>query len=161
MVRSLARSASPHGVIVQRYKREEVKGQGGYFIRGNAQVHLHLGIGAKSHLKIEGKFYNVNAGTELDVARMKSALENLLAFRESIANDRGRKRKYATAIQDCIEWFRDNGVVPAEPVPTPVASGGGGKEEKKDPDNPGGGYDDFFAPEKMSANRPVGDDDFM
>lgn len=163
MVSSLARHASPGGVVVQRYNRTTKKGQGGYFIMGNEQVHLHLGINRRDHLKIEGEFCNIAVGTTWDPARMRTALDKLLTFRDSIANDTVKARNYAAAIQDCIDWFKDNGVVPPEPVPTPVASGGGGggKEEKKDPDDTGGGYGDFFSAENMSRNQPVDEDDFM
>jgi hypothetical protein len=148
--------------VVQPYtKVKGKKGQGGFFIRGNAEIHLHIDIGIKSHLKIEGKTVNIGKkGAVLDATKIQGALNQLLGFKESIKNDTVRANNYAGPIQDCVDWLVENG---AKLPLVATSSATEVKEEKKEGEKvettpTATGYGDFFS--NMSSS-PISEDSFM
>ncbi len=104
-------AAISKGNVQQFYREEKGKGkQGGTFIRGGKQIHLHIDIGEKSHLKIEGSTIKIaKKGGLLDSSKIQSALESLIFFSESIKNDKPRAAQYAPDIKDCMDWLIENG----------------------------------------------------
>ncbi|HWE50599.1 MAG TPA: hypothetical protein VG273_12450 [Bryobacteraceae bacterium] len=146
------------GVLQPYRKSAGTGGQGGNFIYGNTQVHLHIDIGKKSHLKMErSKSPIATIGGELDPTKIQEALNDLLAFQKRIANDRQRATNYAQPILDCIEWLTENGaklpVVETTPPPTEKK-----KEEEKKSTPVSTGYGDLHS---NIVYTPPSEDDFM
>ncbi len=163
-IEALQRSAGNGAatVTLQRYTREKGRGkQGGFFIRGNAQIHLHIEIGKEEHLKIEGKRFNLQGTSGRDVARTQDALDQLLAFRLSIARDKPRASKYAQPIQDCIDWLVENGArMPAET--TPGSTDIEPPPEVKPENEAKAPMNDYYANMDTSENPgPISEEDFM
>jgi len=147
--------------VVQQYTTVKGKGkQGGNFINGNEQIHLHIDIGIKSHLKVEGKSISIGTkGGGFDVTKIQGALNYLLLFRDSIVNDLSRAGKYAAPINDCIVWLMENGAkLPTKPSPpaeeekkVETASASTGSQQVSSPS----------PPLTQGSYTPLSDDDFM
>jgi len=145
------------GSTIQLYRIVPGTGrQGGDFVYGNAQIHLHINIGIKSHLKIEGQKIKIaKKGGLLDPQKIQDALVTLLDFRTGIAGDKPRAEQYAQPIQDCIDWLTEKGAV--IPQATTTIEEPKRKQEVEVPQNTG--YGDFFA--NATKGSPVNEDDFM
>ncbi|WP_460527831.1 eCIS core domain-containing protein [Chitinimonas naiadis] len=103
---------------LQLYRIEAATGiQGGNYVRGSASIHLHIDIGKKSHLKIEGDSINIaTSGGLLSKVKMTEAIVKLLEFKESIKTDLSKAGRSAVPIQDCIDWLVEQGATMPEPT---------------------------------------------
>src|SRR5665648_922104 len=150
--------------IKQFYRTEKGKGnQGGSFIYGSPQIHLHIGIGLKSHLKIEGNEIRIGKkGGVLDKGKIQDALDSLFAFENEIRNDKPRSKQYAQAITDCKEWLTENGAKMPEKKKETEDDEKEDQTKEKVSEKPSlHGYDDLHnekGPVGLSENY---EDDFM
>lgn len=153
-------SLSINADLVQLYTIEKATGkQGGDYVRGNAQIHLHINIGKNTHLKVEGKSIKIVDGSgNIVVRKCQEAYNYLESFEDSIKNDLQRAKNYSSPIQDCKDWLVENG---AKKTIVEDKSEEKEPEEKKEDEQKG--YGDFFDRSKMKSNQDEqsDEDDFM
>ncbi len=151
---------SSNGDVIQLYKITKAKGtQGGYFVYGSQNIHVHYGIGKNTHLKIDSDWYKLYKGNNInkyDKELLNEAVLGLLSHKKSIASDLQRADKEAQPIQDCLDWLLEQGAT--MPEDKPIMPEVEEKTEKAKQEDTG--YGNFFA-NIGSKNSPINEDDFM